>query len=129
MPYDPIRERADLLFQQFQWRVRPYVHVVPAAQLHLAQLGMIERIPVDESFALEYFIVPFEQFKIILDRMLTKPVDELVLFDARLLLRAPEFHGPGEDAHVIIGPRVEAAGDDLLWMIFEIVKDRNVWIP
>src|SRR5262249_2210986 len=41
----------------------------------------------------------------------------------------PDLHRPPENAVMIVDPVVENAGDDLLWVIFEIVEDRNSRIP
>ena len=60
--------------------------------------------------------------------MLAIPLDVLDLLDARLFHRTPKFDRPRKDTHVLIGPLIEGAGDDLLGMVLEIVKDGNVRI-
>ena len=69
-----------------------------------------------------------QQLEIILNRMLAIPIDELELLDARLLHRTPKFNRPGKHTDVLIRPSIEAAGDDLLRVIFEIMKDGNMGI-
>jgi hypothetical protein len=89
---------------------------------------MLEGIPIHVSLAFENFIVPLQQLEIILNRMLAIPIDELELLDARLLHWTPEFHRPGEHAQMIVCPGIEAARNHLLRMIFEIMKDGDMWV-
>src|SRR6266542_2764557 len=60
--------------------------------------------------------------------MFTVSINELELLDTGLPHRTPEFNCPCEDAYVFICPGVEAARNDLLGMIFEIMKDRDMRI-
>ena len=89
---------------------------------------MLEGIPGHETFAAQYFIIPLEQLEIVLDRMFAIPLDEFVVGDSGLALRAPDLHGPREYASVIVHPIVERPGDDFLGVISEVVEYRDVRI-
>src|SRR6266545_1495425 len=128
MPHNPFGERTDFLLQKFEGWIRPHVQEIPAAQFYFSKLRMLVRVPVHIPSALENFIVPLEQFEIIINGMFAIQIDEFKLFDARLFHRTPKFNRPRKKTQVIIGPVIEAACDDLLRVIFEIVKNRNVRI-
>ena len=125
MPDEPARERRDFLFQEVGRRIGPGVEAVPAAEFDRAQLRMVEGVPVDEALALERAVVPLHQLQVVFERMLAVPVDELVVRDAGLPLRAPDLHRPGEHAAVVVHPGIEIAGDDFLRVVAEIVVGGN----
>ena len=87
---------------------------------------MLEGIPVDEALAAQLLVAPAQQLEIVLGRVLAIPVDELVLVDAGLALRAPELDRPGEQAEVVVQPVVEDAGDHFLGVVAKVVEDRDV---
>src|SRR5262249_14905697 len=126
MPDQPTRKALDLLFKQRMRRIAPSVERIPAAELDFAELRMRERIPRAEALAAEHVVVPLQQLQVVLDRMLAIPLDELVVADTGLALRAPDLNGPREHAAVIVHPVVECAGDDFLGVVAEIVKHRDI---
>ena len=55
--------------------------------------------------------------------MLAQPLDEVVVGEAGLALRAPELGRPGVHAEVVVDPVVGAALDRLLRVVLEVVED------
>jgi hypothetical protein len=86
------------------------MEAIPAADLHVAELRMPERLPRAMRRATELFLVPAIEPQIVGNRMIAKPVDELVAGDARLAHRRPDFDHPRERAEVLVEP-VERAAD------------------
>ena len=58
---NPFGEFLDLFFHEMRWRITERVNAVPAAELNLAQLRVIIRIPVDVALALVRLVCPFEE--------------------------------------------------------------------
>ena len=56
------------------------------------------------------------------------PVYVFIVLDARLALRAPELHRPGEAAQLLIKPVVEYPGDHLFGVIAKVVIDLDVGV-
>ena len=69
--------RLDLLLEAGQGRVEPEVDDVPAAELDLTELGMIEGVPVD--VALAELVRELQDGELVLGRVLADPVDEVVI--------------------------------------------------
>ncbi len=57
----PLAVRRDLRGHERRRRVRPGAEEVPAADLDPAELGVVERVPVDEALAVEHVVVPAQQ--------------------------------------------------------------------
>src|ERR1043165_8996328 len=85
-------------------------------------------IPIDIALTFENLIIPLKQLEVVIKRMLTVPIDELEVLNPSLLHRTPKLHCPGVHTHMVVRPGIKAAGNDLFGMIFEIMKDRDVWI-
>ena len=125
LPGQPLREALYLSLAVLRRRVAEGRQLVPAAQLDLAQLRVIECVPRDVALASEFLVAPAQQLQVILGRMVAIPVNEVVLLDAGFLGRRPDLDCPEKLAEVFIDP-VEAAGDHLLRVIAEVVEDGNV---
>ena len=108
-------------------RIAEGVDAVPAAQLNLAELRVIECIPVNVALALVGLIAPFEQLQVILNRMLAEPVNVLIARDSGFAHRAPDLNHPTVRAQLCVEPILRAS-NNFLWVIFELVKhaDRRV---
>jgi hypothetical protein len=89
----PLRVRRDLVLQPVERDVEPVVDDVPAAELDLAQLGMVELVPVDVRVRV-VLLRPLDQLEVVFDRVLSDPVGEVVVGQPRLALRAPELGRP-----------------------------------
>ena len=98
--------RCDLRLEELRRHVAPAVHDVPAAELHLPELRVVELVPVDVALAVELLVVPAEELQVVLGRVLLHPLDEAVVLDPRLALGAPELGRPREDAEMVVEPVV-----------------------
>jgi len=81
--------RRDLVLQPVEGNVEPVVDDVPAAQLDLAELGVVELVPVDVRVRI-LLLRPLDQLEVVLDRVLSDPVREVVVGETGLTLRASE---------------------------------------
>src|SRR5437764_15279521 len=95
----PLRVRRDLLLETVERDVEPEVDDVPAAELDLAELRMVELVPVDVRVRVSVSR-PLDQREVVLDRMLAHPVGEVVVRAPGLALRAPELRAPRAEAEV-----------------------------
>ncbi len=125
MPDRKISVRGDLALEELRRDVRPRVHEVPAAELDLAELVVLVRVPVDIPFPVQLLVAPPDELEIVLRWVVAHPVDVLVALDPRLPLRAPELRRPGVDPEVVVQPVVRAALDRLLRVVLEVVEDRD----
>ena len=50
--------------------------MVPAAELDLPELRVVERVPVDVALAVELLVAPAQQLQVVLGRVLAEPLDE-----------------------------------------------------
>ena len=115
----------DLPLEKLRRHVAPAVHDVPAAELDLAELLVLERIPVDVALPVQGVVVPAQELEVVLRRVILEPFDEAEVLDPGLPLRAPELGRPGEDAEVVVEPVVAPALDRLLRVVLEVVEDRD----
>src|SRR6266550_3822878 len=100
MPERPVRVRRDLGLEELRRDIPPAVHDVPAAELDLAQLRVVELVPVHVALPVELLVVPAQELEVVIRWVLLHPLDVAEVFDARLALRAPELRRPGVDADV-----------------------------
>src|ERR671911_2039595 len=117
--------RSDLALEKLRRDVAPAVHDVPATELDLAELVVLERIPVHVAPPVQLLVAPARELEVVLRRVVAEPLDLLETFDSRLSLRAPELGRPREDAEVVIEPVIGAALDRLLGVVLEVVEDRD----
>src|SRR5271157_3805227 len=110
MPDQPFGESLDFIFQKFSGRIRPGVQPIPATQLHLAQLGVVELVPVHITLAFEFCVAPFKDLPIISNWMFAKPINIFIVLYSGLPDWTPYLHRPGEDAKMIVHPCIERAG-------------------
>src|SRR5689334_2310558 len=109
LPQEPAREARELALEQRQRRVAERVKAVPAADLQIAELRMLEAFPRAMRRAAELVLAPAKKLEIVLDRVIAKPVDELVVGDARLAHRRPDLDHPREESEVLVDPVERAA--------------------
>ena len=93
--------RLDLL-QARERRVEPEAHEVPAAELDGPELRMLERVPVD--VALADLVGEFQDRAVVVGRVVADPIDEVVIRETGLSLRAPELRHPRERAEEVVDP-------------------------
>ena len=122
--HQPRRESCRFAFTQRGRRVAPVVHAVPAAKLHHAQLRVTVGVPVHMGLAGALFVTPFEQLQVIFHGVVAVPLDPLVVGDAGLLVRSPDFHRPEQRAQVFVKP-VLRASDQLFGVVLEVVPDAD----
>ncbi len=84
---------------------------------------MLERVPVD--VALAELVRELQHGELVLGRVLAQPVDEVVLLETGLALRAPELGHPRIGAEVVVDPVDVAALDHHLRVVLEVVEDRD----
>ena len=89
------------------------------------ELRVLERVPVDVALPVQLLVVPLEQLQVVLGLVVTNPLDEAVVGDPRLALRAPELRRPRVDAVVVVEPVVTATLDRLLRVVLEVVEHRD----
>jgi hypothetical protein len=65
-------------------RVSERVKTVPAADLEMPQLRMLERFPRDVRDTSQLVFAPSVELEVVTDRMVAEPLDVLVVFDAGL---------------------------------------------
>src|SRR2546423_10038433 len=116
--------RRDLVLETVERDVEPVVDRVPSTELDLAELRMLELVPVDIRTRI-VLLRPLEQRDVVLDRMVPDPVGEVVVGETGLPLWAPELRRPREDAEVVVQPVVRASLDGLLRLVLEVVADRD----
>ena len=126
--HSPRAVRRDFGLHELRRWVRPGTEGVPPSEFDRTELGVLERIPVDEAGAAEHVVVPREQGEVVLDGMVGEPLDVFV-FDAGGADRAPELGGPPEDAEHVIGPLVPATGDRTFRVVAELVEHRRGLVP
>ena len=85
--------RRDLVLELVERDVEPVVDDVPTAELDLAELGMVELVPVDVRVRV-VLVRPLDQLEVVFDRVLSDPVGEVVVGQPGLALRAPELGRP-----------------------------------
>ena len=120
----PAREARNLFFAQRRRRIGEHCHPVPAADFHLAELRVRERLPRHVTFAGCNSLRPLEHLEVVFDRVIAEPVDPLVIVDTGFLLRIPDLDGPRVHAEVLVDP-VEGARDVLLRVVLELVPDAD----
>src|SRR5215210_6602366 len=120
-----VRVGRDLPLEELRRHVAPAVHDVPAAELDLAELLVLERIPIDVALAVQGLVVPAQELEVILRVVILEPFDEAEVLDPGLTLRAPELGRPGKDADVVVEPVMASALDRLLRVVLEVVEDRD----
>src|SRR4029453_614433 len=103
------------------------VEPVPAADLDLAELRMIEGLPRNMRKTAQRSAAPAQHLEITLGGVLAEPVDEFVIGGAGFAHRRPDLDDPAENAQVLVDP-VERAGDDGFRVIAKLVIDGNVRI-
>src|SRR5262249_19733409 len=108
-------------------RVAEHREPVPAAELDRAELWMLERVPVDVALAAELAVAPAQELEVVLGGMLAIPVGVVIALDPRLPDRRPDLDRPDALAEVLVDT-VEAAGDDIIGVVFEVVEDRDVGV-
>src|SRR6185312_12021213 len=93
MEESPLCVGRNLVLQPIERNVEPVVDDVPTAQLDLAELRMVELVPVDIGVRV-VLLRPLDQLEVVFDRVLSDPVREVVVGDPGLALRTPELCRP-----------------------------------
>ena len=124
----PVRVWSDLILETVERHVEPVVDDVPTAELDLAELRMVDLVPLDVRVRV-VLLRPLDQGEIVLDRVVANPIREVVVGEAGLPLRAPELRRPREGAEVVVHPVVCTALDRLLGLVLEVVEDGDGRVP
>src|SRR5438477_12015272 len=82
--------RGHLLLQPIEGHVEPVVDDVPPAELDPSELRVVELVPIHVGVGI-VLLRPAKERDVVLDRMLSDPVREVVVRQAGLALRAPEL--------------------------------------
>src|SRR6266540_4915290 len=117
--------RSDLPLEELRRHVAPAIHDVPAAELHLAELFVLEGVPVGVALPVQLLVVPAQELQVVFRLVVLEPLDELVVGDPGLALGAPELGRPRKDTVVVVEPVVPAALDLALRVVLEVVEDRD----
>ena len=70
MPERPVRVRRNLGLEKLRRHVPPAVHDVPAAELDLAQLRVVELVPIDVALPVELLVVPAQELEVVFRRVI-----------------------------------------------------------
>src|SRR5690349_16502255 len=97
---------------------------VPAANLDAAELRMLERFPWPMRRAFQHVFAPAIELEIVVSRVIAKPVNELVVGNARFTHWRPYLHDPRECTEMLVEP-VERSADHRLRVIAKLVEDGN----
>src|SRR4029453_3825939 len=128
LPQQPLRKARDLFLAQGGRGVGKYRHPVPAADLDLAELWMLEWSPGHVSGVVRVrrcdALRPFVGLEVVLDRMVTEPVDPVLVVDAGFFLRIPDLDGPDVHAEMLVDP-VKRTADVFAGVVLELVPDRD----
>src|SRR6185503_9027878 len=91
LPDEPFRKALQFALEKLRRRIRERVEAVPAADLDLAELRVIEGLPRNMRETAQRGVAPAQDLEVVLRRVVAKPVDEFIVGDARFAHRRPDF--------------------------------------